>query len=277
MSKQERMYTEEEVAMKNIHLLPTEKPSRLRYNLSNVLVLTEESYRDYGKLDNQHIYITSDEKIKKSDFFYVKTPNIHGGNIVTKCLNIGKGCWSEHILTDTIDEKGYHPSHCKKIILTTDQDLIAEGVQAIDDEFLEWFVKNPGCEFVEVKKGKMKVNDDGCRYGFPDMSLYEIIIPQEEPKQETLEDACDRVLNYLYPNCKKEMSSLQYGNSINSLKYIAKWQQEQDKKLYSEEEVEAIWKFALYSAEQHDKFGTKNKSNFITKDVKEFIEQFKKK
>lgn len=46
---------------------------------------------------------------------------------------------------------------------------------------------------------------------------------------------------------------------------------------YSEEEVEAIWKFALYSAEQHDKFGTKNKSNFITKDVKEFIEQFKNK
>jgi hypothetical protein len=54
----------------------------------------------------------------------------------------------------------------------------------------------------------------------------------------------------------------------------ATWQQERS---YSEEEVEAIWKFALYSAEQHDKFGTKNKSNFITKDVKEFIEQFKKK
>jgi hypothetical protein len=46
-------------------------------------------------------------------------------------------------------------------------------------------------------------------------------------KQETLEDACDRVLDYLYPNCKKEMSSLQYNNSINSLKSIAKWQQEQ--------------------------------------------------
>lgn len=53
-------------------------------------------------------------------------------------------------------------------------------------------------------------------------------------KQETVEDACDRVLSYLYPNCKKEMSSLQYGNSINSLKSIAKWQQERS---YSEEEV----------------------------------------
>jgi hypothetical protein len=39
----------------------------------------------------------------------------------------------------------------KKIILTTDQDLIANGVQAIDDEFLTWFCKNPSCEFVEVE------------------------------------------------------------------------------------------------------------------------------
>jgi hypothetical protein len=39
-----------------------------------------------------------------------------------------------------------------KIILTTDPNLIKEGVQAIDDEFLEWFVKNPSCEEVEVEK-----------------------------------------------------------------------------------------------------------------------------
>lgn len=48
-------------------------------------------------------------------------------------------------------------------------------------------------------------------------------------------------------------------------------------RMYSEEEVELIWKFALYSAEQHDKFRTKNKSDFIKKDVEEFIERFKKK
>lgn len=39
----------------------------------------------------------------------------------------------------------------KKIILTTDQDLIKDGVQAIDDEFLEWFSsKNGNVNFVEV-------------------------------------------------------------------------------------------------------------------------------
>jgi flavorubredoxin len=37
-----------------------------------------------------------------------------------------------------------------KIILTTDGDLIKDGVQSIDDEFLEWFVENPSCEEVEV-------------------------------------------------------------------------------------------------------------------------------
>ena len=46
---------------------------------------------------------------------------------------------------------------------------------------------------------------------------------------------------------------------------------------YNKGEVESIWKFALYSAEQHDKFGNRNKSYFIKKDVEEFIEEFKKK
>ena len=58
--------------MKNIHILPTDKPSRLRYNLSNALVLTKQSYRDYGKQVNRHIYITSNEEIKEGDW-YIRT------------------------------------------------------------------------------------------------------------------------------------------------------------------------------------------------------------
>jgi hypothetical protein len=61
--------------------------------------------------------------------------------------------------------------------------------------------------------------------------------------QETLEDACDRVLNYLYPNCKKEMSSLQYGNSINSLKSIAKWQQERSNEMFTKDDLIAFYEF----------------------------------
>ena len=209
---------------------------------------------------------TYDEEIKKSDFVYVKTPNIHGGNIVTKCLNIGKGCWSEHILTDTIDEKGYHPSHCKKIILTTDQDLIKDGVQDINDEFLEWFVKNPSCESV-------KVEDYGNFYNF----RYLILIPQEEPPQETLEEATDieRIAmdklknkwNHLYTfGYPQRPFPTNYENDLNNIKIGlyegAKWQQEQDKNKYSEEEVFEI--IALFV-------------NDAPHNTKEWFEGFKKK
>jgi hypothetical protein len=104
----------------------------------------------------------------------------------------------------------------KKIILTTDQDLIKDGVQDIDDDFLEWFVKNPSCEKVEVKCYS-KFNDG-------DFTDYKIIIPKEEPKQETLEEFAER----LCPNKQVEYDMILEG---------AKWQKEKDKKLYSEEEV----------------------------------------
>ena len=71
----------------------------------------------------------------------------------------------------------------KKIILTTDQDL--DGVQAIDNEFLEWFVKNPSCERVEVTK----VADLDLYYknGIGGQK-YKIIIPKQYFKQLNSED-----------------------------------------------------------------------------------------
>jgi len=59
--------------MQNLFLVPTEKPSRLRYNLSNQIVLIKESYRaNYGEEANQQLYITSDEEIKKDDWVFVE-------------------------------------------------------------------------------------------------------------------------------------------------------------------------------------------------------------
>jgi len=74
---------------------------------------------------NQNIYITSDEEIKEGDWFLEKAGRqypIH---------------WND---VDKLNR------HCKKIILTTDP--LLDGVQAIDDEFLEWFTKNPSREYV---------------------------------------------------------------------------------------------------------------------------------
>jgi hypothetical protein len=173
--------------MKNLHILPTDKPSRL-FDFMTALVLTDNlSPNDSGT--NHHIYITSsDEKIKVGDWHF------KNDKMVTK----------SHIIDDT----------CKKIILTTDQDLIKDGVQAINDKFLEWFIANPSCEEVEVEN---EWEGNGTMFGFkmgnvsPDGTWrYKIILPQEEPKQikcycghtitcdceplqETLEETAERI------------------------------------------------------------------------------------
>jgi hypothetical protein len=131
--------------MKNVHLLPTDKPSRLGYltrkgkEVFNNLVLFEKPMPIILDSENQNIYITSDEEIKDS---WVLNPH-------TNEVHFLKGFYGIQPVT-------------KKIILTTDQDLIDEGVQPIDDEFLEWFVKNTSCGSVEVKKGFA----DGSSYGY---------------------------------------------------------------------------------------------------------------
>lgn len=110
------------------------------------------------------IYITSDEEIKEGDWCLDITENL-----IVQCLRT------------SIDS--YWNKNCKKIILTTDQDLIKDGIQAIDDEFLEWFVKNPSCEWVDIetmmeceKCGKEHCDNLQCR-GYKDIPYYKIIIP----------------------------------------------------------------------------------------------------
>jgi hypothetical protein len=244
--------------MKNIHLLPTEKPSRLgRFIDTGKLSLRTDD--DIPRGENINIYITSDEEIKEGDWvkLFVKHIDKEWVHKVTK---------EDLLLYTDFNNEG------SKIILTTDQDLIADGVQAIDDEFLEWFVKNPSCESVEVEK--TFVTNSGLGYqeyaildsdfkvlevvanipqssykigevtkldGYEYITEYKIIIPQEEPKQETLEEG-------------------------------AKWQAERS---YSEAIEFAEWI-------RIKDFQTTSKNNWIGLDMKyyttqELFEQFKKK
>ena len=105
---------------------------------------------------NGNIYITSDEEITEFQ-----------NNIWV--YNNGKVWLWQNTMALISNNKP------RKIILTTDQSL--NGVQAIGDTFLEWFVKNPSCEEVEVEL-------------FPKFSnkLYGIILPKEEPKQEIMKN-----------------------------------------------------------------------------------------
>ncbi len=133
--------------MKNVHLLPTGKASRLYKDQNNILNV-------HGIGDKQHIYITNNE-VKK-----------HGDWVVSNLNELFRSLYCQN--------------EYRKIILTTDQDLINEGVQPIDDEFLEWFVKNPSCESVEVE---LK-NDWNLEKGLTMPNFfYKIITPEEEPKQ----------------------------------------------------------------------------------------------
>ena len=245
--------------MKNIHLLPTDKPSRLWKNnlLQGKLELSKEIL--IGSNTAQNIYITSEEKIKKGDW-YIADNKLYRASI------------------DHMPELYTHS--CKKIILTTNQDLINDGMQEIDDEFLEWFVKNPNCEEIEVvdvrslgvygsyypykiniskeestfytKKCKCMIFEPNCFTGMckncggilkeetkPKTmleSLQEYL--KNTPKEKVLEEAAEK-----YSENWEEITGLDYENTVpsevNKLDFIngAKWQQEQNKNLYSEEDL----------------------------------------
>ena len=129
--------------MKNIYILPTEKPSRIHLWTDEKGTRLELCELVYSHTRNtQHLYITSDEEIKLND--YVIQVNFEKTN--TQVIR----CEIKFQVNIANDKNGSFTKN--KIILTTDQDLIKYGVQAIDDNFLEWFVKNPSCEEVEVKK-----------------------------------------------------------------------------------------------------------------------------
>ena len=142
--------------MKNIHLLPTNQPSSLCINAKNV----------------NHIYITNDEEIKVGDYF-IESLGLPDSYLVHKLSKEWK------------DKESFY-RRCTKVILTTDQDLIKDGIQSIDDEFLQWFVKNPSCEEVEVDLECVyqgKCTKERCLNHSCNEKQYKIIIPTEEPKQ----------------------------------------------------------------------------------------------
>jgi hypothetical protein len=128
--------------MKNVHVLPH---SEIGFNPKR----------------STNIYITTNEKPKLNDWFLDILDNVMFR--VTE----------EDILTMELDGL---PFNFKKIILTTDQELIKDGVQAIDDDFLQWFVENPSCEEIEVEPLMAGFIDDEPSYY---ENMYKIIIPKE--------------------------------------------------------------------------------------------------
>jgi hypothetical protein len=161
--------------MKNIFILPTDQPSRLHLWTDENGMRLALCELEYSHTRNtQHIYITSDEVIKEGDWFI----QLNFEKTNTQLIQ----CITEFQTKIANDKDGSFTKN--KIILTTDPTLIADGVQAIDDDFLEWFIKNSSCEFVEVKSEWKLLGNDYEHNGYATL-VYKIIIPQEEPKQES--------------------------------------------------------------------------------------------
>jgi hypothetical protein len=201
--------------MKNIHLLPTPNPSRLFY-FGNSSVLTLNKYpalfRAFER-STQYVYITTNsEDINENDHIITKD-----GRLVQVSYLLSK------------DLEG-----ASKVILTTDTKLIEYGVQSIDDEFLEWFVKNPTCEEVEV---------EGHIYKGQDETEYKIITPKEEQKQHLINMmALDEKLG-LY-----EDGSPLYNKQAELVKQLANKLKSEGEMLYNESTVRQIaeWSFHFY-------------------------------
>jgi hypothetical protein len=195
----------------------------------------------------QNIYITSDEEIKEGDYYYLpRTNSVYKCNEDPTELNLERRLG------------------VAKIILTDNPDLIADGVQAITDEFLEWFVKNPSCEMVDL----YRVLNTDFSYKF------RIIIPKEEPKQikcycgHTITCDCEPLQETLEEAAEKHFlnSPDAYGineECRNSFIEGAKWQQERS---YSEEEVDYLINLLKQTTEYE-----------VLQSYRDKVEQFKKK
>jgi hypothetical protein len=228
--------------MKNLHLIQTDKPSRL-FKFANQLHLDNIPKDYYNKYQ---IYITSDEEIKEGDWFY------DGDSELCKYT-------SDYV----VNPNGWNDN--KKIILTTDQDLIKDGVQAIDYEFLEWFVKNPSCKKVETKvvdfEVDMGLGDECIEHG----SYYKIIIPQEKHTQETLEDAMNKDGYHESDYDKIWRQGVKFG---------ASWQAE---RMFSEEDMKDYALKCVSTCLFNGDFISDNLRISIVKNNNKQFEQFKKK
>ena len=137
--------------MKNLHVLPTDCPSRLRYNIKTRIWELNEFHKYHTDIKSTHnIYITSDEEIKMQDWFIddkYKQPMKYFG-------------------------EGSLLISSKKIILTTDPHLIEKDVQPINEVFLEWFCsKNEKVGYIESKQETLEGYEEALNQ-FPEYNQY---------------------------------------------------------------------------------------------------------
>ena len=161
--------------MKNIFLIPTDKPSRLYYHsdLKHLVLTNKTMLREF--VINQNIYITSNSKFVKDEY-------------ITDGVEVMKATPKLVDAQGLVDRRDW-----KKILMTTDPELIKDGVHPIGEDFLQWFVENPTCIKVEVVYGlfnpmgrQVDPNDLGQNHS-KCVWKYKIITTKEEQKQHLID------------------------------------------------------------------------------------------
>jgi hypothetical protein len=161
--------------MKNIFLIPTDKPSRLYYHsdLKQLVLTNKTMLREF--VINQNIYITSNSKFVRDEY-------------ITDGVEVMKATPKLVEAQGLVDRRDW-----KKILMTTDPELIKDGVHPIGEDFLQWFVENPTCIKVEVVYGlfnpmgrQVDPNDLGQNHS-KCVWKYKIITTKEEQKQHLID------------------------------------------------------------------------------------------
>ena len=256
--------------MKNIFVLPTKEPSQIYLikdeNTLEWTTKNPESMEHYGSgTHNQHVYITN------------KDPYVVGDWVIDiDCEEVFRVEEVKEFSGTVRSATGtYVYDACHKIILTTDLKLVADGVEEIQNEIL-WSlckIQFGSLESAEVEKIPMMSNNGRALYGYH----YKLIIPTVEPnynmkqeiiaemerlkKEEPIRKVAERILANNIDGLRDALNDddlfffykgivLCYGEAM------AEWRQEQEKKLYSYDEVLQILHniFAVYGKHIDVKF-----------------------
>jgi len=164
---------------------------------------------------NQHLYFTSDEEIKKGDWFIFRDDNTY----LKQCNGFTD---NTHIKVNSDNEFGYgdwNKVYCHKIIRSTDKSL---SLPEPSKEFLELYCKryNEGNKIEEVlieyEEGKMLYQNRICSCG-------NILSPMEDSPHE-----CCGSYDYSYkPVFDRDILKVNPDNTINIKPIKETWNKEE--------------------------------------------------
>ncbi len=203
--------------MKNVHLLQTETyPAKLQLDrdYGTLKILDEPCVINGQDFVGANLYITSNEEIQIDEWCF-EIYNRESTAVAPRFIDENNNTWWLRQINMSVSADD---ANCKKIILTTDVRLIKDGVQAIDDEFLDWFIKNQKREIPIITTIVNNESHYTTNIGFESGR-------KEESEQETLEEAAERFFN-----------NTKFRNYRTFFCEGAKWQQERiyDEKWWSD-------------------------------------------